>query len=155
MGTLIWRSNLSSFSSITFSFRHCYPSSIYSSMSFSSVCDLCGIRTDLFNRAKSYRHIIRQLGTLVPPLWTSLSVIENFSNKAFLDTPRRPTLTLPVWLVVTAASLVTFFASPGTHDGVPFGLGLVPLVLSSVLLFWRRSQVRADVQRSTLLGWNI
>ena len=120
------------------------PLAIY--LSSASVCDLCGIRTGLFKRIKSHRHIIRTLGALVPLLWTALSMIKSFSNKAFRNSGCGPTLTFLDWLQATIFLLINSLLSPGMHD-TP-GTGLALLVPFFVLLFRRRSQVWADVQLS-------
>ena len=116
------------------------PLAIY--LSFASVCDLCGIRTGLFKRIKSYRNVVRILGAFVPFLWTALSMIKSFSNKAFLDSPCTPTSTFPDWLNQTILSLLS------VGRIIPPGLGLLVLFPFSVLLLRRRSQVWADVQLS-------
>ena len=118
-------------------------------LSFASVCDLCGIRTRLFKRIKSYwhRNIIRVFGALVPFLWTALSMIASFSNKAFLDSTCRPTSTFWGWLKDTILFLIYTFFSLGRGNFL-HGLGLLAMAPFLILLFRRRSQVRADVQHS-------
>ena len=116
-------------------------------LSFASMCDLCGIRTDLFKRIKYYRNIVRTLGALVPLLWTALAVIERFSGKAFLDSPCIPALTSLGWLnehFVTE----TILSLSAIGRFLPSGLGLVVLFPFPVLLFRRRSQMWAHVQLS-------
>ena len=120
------------------------PLAIY--LSFASVCDLCGIRTGLFKRIRSHRHIIRTLGALVPLLWTALSMIKGLSSTAFRDSSCGPTFTFLGWLEATTLSLINSLLSPGMQD-TP-GTGLALLVPFFVLLFRRRSQVWADVQLS-------
>ena len=123
------------------------PLMIY--LSFASVCDLCGIRTRLFKRIKSHwhRNIIRIFGALVPFLWTALSMVESFSNKAFLDSHCNPTSTFLGWLGDTLLSLVLSLVS--LDRGLsPTGVGLMFLVPFLVLLFRRRSQVWKDVKSS-------
>ena len=131
------------------------PLAIY--LSFASVCDLCGIRTGLFKRIKSHRHIIRTLGAFVPLLWTVLSTIKSLSNTAFLDSPCSPAVDFLDWLGDTAFFLISSLLSPGTYNSsyrfvgprrLLRGPGLAFLAPFFVLLFWRRSQVWADVQLS-------
>ena len=113
-------------------------------LSFASACDLCRIRTRLFKRIKSYRNIIRILGALVPFLWTALSMVVNFSDKAFLDSPCRPTSSFLDWLEETTVFIILDIVSLGGS----FGIGLAALLPFLILLFRRRSQVWADVQLS-------
>ena len=120
------------------------PLAIY--LSFASVCDLCRIRTSLFKRVKSHRNVVRILGALVPIFWTALSMVESFSDKAFLDSSCNPTSSFQGWLGDTLLSLALNLSSPGGR--LFSGVGLVFLFPFLVLLFRRRSQVWADVQHS-------
>ena len=116
------------------------PLAIY--LSLASVCDLCGFRTGLFKRIKSYRNIVRTLGAFVPLLWAALSIIEWFSDEAFLDSDCGPTLTFQGWLKDTTLAL----SSVGDF---PSWSGPVVLFPFLVLLYRRWSQVRMDVQLSS------
>ena len=116
-------------------------------LSFTSVCDIRGIRTSLFERINSHPHVIRAFGAFVPFLWATLSTIESFSNKAFLDSQCNPTSTFPGWFRDTLFSLTFTLLLLGRGIAPP-GLGLVTLTPFFILLFRRRSQVWADVQLS-------
>ena len=111
-------------------------------LSFASVCDLCGIRTGLFKRIKSYRRTIRIIGALTPLLWIALSMIASFSNEAFLDSPCNPTLNFLAWLWTAFSPLLS------VGRGNPPAVGLGALIPFFILLFRRRSQVWADVKLS-------
>ena len=116
------------------------PLTIY--LSYASVYDLCGIRTGLFKRIKSHRRTIRIIGVLTPLLWTTLSMIESFSETAFLDSSCDPALTFLDWLKATVLTLLSV-----GRGGAP-AEGLIALIPFFILLFRRRSQVWADVQLS-------
>ena len=117
-------------------------------LSFASVCDLRpGAHTGLFKRIKSYPHIIRLFGAFVPVFWTVLSLVESFSATAFLDSSCQPKSTkFGGWLKDSILSVLFTLISVGMR-GFP-GVGLVFLLPFLWLLFRRRSQVWADVQRS-------
>ena len=120
------------------------PLAIY--LSFASFCDLCRTRTRLFKRIKSHRNVVCILGALVPIFWTALSMVENFSDNAFLDSLCNPTSSFQGWLGDILFSLTLYLSSPGGR--LSPGIGLVSLFPFLVLLFRRRSQVWADVKLS-------
>ena len=70
------------------------PLTIY--LVVASICDLCGIRTGLYKRIKSYRSITRILGALVLLLWTGLSMTIAMSATAFKDSLWRWCIELPL-----------------------------------------------------------
>ena len=112
-------------------------------LSFASVCDLCGFRTGLFKRLKYYPKIVRILGAFVPFLWNVLSMIQSFSNDAFLDSPCHPTSTFMSWVGGSISTLLS------VGKGSPPMVGLFSLSPFFLLLARRLPQVRAEVRLSS------
>jgi len=110
-----------------------------------SICDLFGINTDLYKRIKSYRHIIRALGTLVLLLWIGLSMTLSLSTRAFKDSSC-DTGTFKNWLQKATFSLIFTLVTPGSPGYVTTGLTWVAIIPWLVCLARRWSQLRADVK---------
>ena len=105
-----------------------------------SICDLCGIRTGLYKRIKSYRLITRILGAVVLPLWIGLSMFTIMSTKAFKDSLCDPG-TFKDWLQHIAVLFLLNFTNPGR---IMFWLGLLMSFTSLSML--RLRQIKADVK---------
>jgi hypothetical protein len=109
------------------------PLAIY--LSFASVCDLCGIRTGLFKRIKSYRNIVRALGAFVPFLWTALSMVRKFLQQGFSGQPVLPTSTFREWLGDTLFSLLSIGRGSFLWDwiySIPFPYSAISEAVSGV-----------------------
>ena len=106
-----------------------------------SICDLCGIRTGLYKRIKSYRLITRILGALVLLLWTGLSMATTISARAFKDSLCYPG-TFKYWLL----SIVYFILFSLVTPGVVTVFSWVIIFPLFVCLARRWSQIRADVK---------
>ena len=107
-----------------------------------SIGDLCGIRTGLYKRIKSYPLITRALGASVLLLWTGLSMALFTSNRAFKDS-HCYTHTFTDWLMYIANLITFFFMSLG---GTMAGVGWAFIIPWFVFLARRWSQLRVEVR---------
>jgi len=103
-------------------------------LTISSIFDLLGVKTDLYQRIGSNRRITRAFGALILPIWFLVSLIIGTSSRAFYNGKGTGGWMFWWWLSLP----ITLFTS---------AYGLIVLVFISfpaIFLCRRRSQVMAD-----------
>jgi len=110
-----------------------------------SISDLCGIRTGLYKRIKSYRPIIRILGASVLLIWTGLSMTFIIWSNVFEDPHCHSTGNFVGWIRFTARILIYTLMHPGGISPLPW-LEWVIIIPWLVCLARRWSQLREDVK---------
>ena len=108
-----------------------------------SICDLFGVRTNLYKRVRSPR-IIRTLWVLSLPLWIALNFAALITSRAFIGGQVDHS-----WgfLEVIGIDFVEILTNPfQTIPYAGFGCGPALTLLFLLCLFRRRSRVKADVQ---------
>ena len=119
------------------------PLTIY--LVVASIADLCGIRTGLYKRIKSYRPIIRALGASVLLIWTGLSMSLWMWASSFEDDACKGSWTFVNWIRSTMDVLSLSLMYPGGIIPLP-GLEWVIIIPWFVCLARRWSQLRAGVK---------
>jgi len=105
-------------------------------LTISSILDLLGVETDLYQRIGSHRRIIRVFGALILPIWFLLSLIIGTSNRAFYNGKGGEGWmfwwwwNLPIVLLTSAYGFI--------------GLGFISF--PALFLYRRWAQVMADFQ---------
>jgi len=103
-------------------------------LTISSIFDLLGVKTDLYQRIRSHRRATRAFGALILPIWFSLSLIIGKSKGAFYNGIENKGWTFWWWLRLP----MLLFTSP-------FGLICLVFILFPALFLYRGwSQVTAD-----------
>ena len=103
-------------------------------LTISSILDLLGVKTDLYQRIGSHRRITRAFGALILPIWLSLSLVIGTSSRAFYNGEGTEDWMFWWWLSLP----ITLFTSP-------FGfIVLIFIPFPAIFLCRRWSQVTAD-----------
>ena len=127
-----------------------HPLIVY--LTISSICDLFGMKTGLYEKIESHRRTIRALGILILPLWLALSLTATLSLRAFKGSGCLDD-SLKSW----SRYYVMYY--PVTLVAQGHGGRYIPVIFTSLFslcLFRSRSQMMADFRacregKSTLL----
>ena len=103
-------------------------------LTISSILDLLGVKTDLYQRIGSHRCIIRAFGALILPIWFLLSLIIGTSSRAFYNGKGGEGWMFWWWWNLP---IVLFTSAYGF-------IGLVFLSFLALFMYRRWSQVMAD-----------
>lgn len=115
------------------------PLTVY--LAISSICDIFGIKTDLYKRVRSHRHVIRLLGALMLPLWLALTLTYWFSSRAFVGSEAHVAADLWKWLVGFLFGHLFF---PVSNTVANWIYSPIMVLLFFLCLFRRRTQVMTD-----------
>jgi hypothetical protein len=127
------------------------PPAVY--LMTSSIFNLFGIKTDLYEQIDSYRWVVRALGALAPLFWFGLNFTIGFSTRAFKDSELCRNSTFKDWILDFLYFWFWFLWTPGS---VYWWIACTIFAMFPLCLFRRRIQVMEEFRarrKGALTPW--